>query len=167
MNFLQGIIYSFIYIIFQFFINSLMKLCSLSSVIWSPLQISHFCRSPTRTVCGEKASFSSLVVNLFMCSISAFFMTTMITIFTCFVLFFCNHFEELQTLSFEVELMIKNVPLRYVYPNTIETSLTPNHLLFRRQLLYSSNTTSTAVGNLTVFSSTTDNALVIIFWVET
>ena len=27
MNFLQGIICSFIYIIFQFFINSLMKLC--------------------------------------------------------------------------------------------------------------------------------------------
>ena len=144
-----------------------MKLCSLSSVIWSPLQISHFCRSPTRTVCGEKASFSSLVVNFFMCSISAFFMTTMITIFTCFVLFFCNHFEELQTVSFEVELMINNLPLVYVYSNIIETCLTPNHLLFGRQLLYSSNTTSTAVGNLTVFSSTTDNASVIIFWVET
>ena len=49
-----------------------------------------------------------------------------------------------------------NKPLTYVYPNTIETCFTPNHLLFGRQLLYSSNTTSTAVRNLTVFSSTTD-----------
>ena len=57
---------------------------------------------------------------------------------------------------FEVELIINNKPLTYVYPNTIETCLTPNHLLFGRQLLYSSNTTSTAVRNLTVLSSTTD-----------
>ena len=72
MSFLQGVIYSFIYIMFQLFINSLMKLCSLSSVIWSPLQILHFCRSPAPTVCGEKTLFSSFVVNLFMCSISVF-----------------------------------------------------------------------------------------------
>ena len=70
--------------------------------------------------------------------------------------FFCNHFEELQTVLFEVELIINNAPLTYVYPNTIETCLTPNHLLFGRQLLYSSNTTSTVVRNLTVLSSTTD-----------
>ena len=69
---------------------------------------------------------------------------------------FCNHFEELQTVLFEVELIINNAPLTYVYPNTIETCLTPNHLLFGRQLLYSSNTTSTVVRNLTVLSSTTD-----------
>ena len=72
---------------------------------------------------------------------------------TCF---FCNHFEELQTVLFEVELTINNTSLTYVYPNTIETCLTPNHLLFGRQLLYSSNTTSTAVRNLTVLSSTSD-----------
>ena len=34
--------------------------------------------------------------------------------------------------------------------------VTPNHLLFGRQLLYSSNTTSTVVRNLTVLPSTTD-----------
>ena len=34
--------------------------------------------------------------------------------------------------------------------------VTPNHLLFARQLLYSSNATSTVVRNVTVFSSTTD-----------
>ena len=70
--------------------------------------------------------------------------------------FFCNHFEELQTVLFEVELMINNAPFTYVYPNTIETCLTPNHLLLGRQLLYSSNTASTVVRNLTVFSSTID-----------
>ena len=66
---------------------------------------------------------------------------------------FCNHFEELETVLFEVELIVNNNPLTYVYPNTIET---PTHLLFCRQLLYSSNTTSTLVRNLTVLSSTTD-----------
>ena len=44
--------------------------------------------------------------------------------------FFGNPFEELQTVLFEVELIINNAPLRYIYPNTIETCLTPNHLLF-------------------------------------
>ena len=71
-------------------------------------------------------------------------------------LFFCNHFEELQTVLFEVELIINNAPLTHGYPNTIKTCLIPNHLLFVRQLFYSSNTTSTVVRNLTVLSSTTD-----------
>ena len=57
---------------------------------------------------------------------------------------------------FEVELIINNAPLTYFYPNAIETCLTTNHLLFGRQLLYSYKTTSTAVRNLTVLSSTTD-----------
>ena len=48
---------------------------------------------------------------------------------------FCNHFEELQTVLFEVVLIINNAPLIYVYPNTIDTSLTPNYLLFGRQLV--------------------------------
>ena len=69
---------------------------------------------------------------------------------------FCNHFGELQTVLFEVELIINNAPLTYVYPNAIETCLTPNHLLFGRQLVYSSNTTSTVVRNLTILASTTD-----------
>ena len=82
---------------------------------------------------------------------------------TCF---FCNHFEELHVLNevntcnsinllIEVKLIINNAPLTYVYPNTIKTYLTPNHLLFGRQLLCYSNTTSTVVRNLTVLSSTT------------
>ena len=63
---------------------------------------------------------------------------------------FCNHFKALQTVLSEVELIINNAPLTYVYTNTIEECLTLNHLLFCRQLLYSSNTTLTVVRNLTV-----------------
>ena len=70
--------------------------------------------------------------------------------------FFCNHFEELQTVSFEVELIIDNALLAYVYPNIIKTCLTPNHLLFCRQLLYYSNATSNVGRNLTSPASTTD-----------
>ena len=68
-------------------------------------------------------------------------------------LFFCNHFEELQTVLTEVKLIIDNAPLTYVYPYTIKTCLAPNHLLFGRQLLYYSNTMSTVVRNLTVLSN--------------
>ena len=57
---------------------------------------------------------------------------------------------------FEVELTINNAPLINVYPNTIETYLTPNYVLSGRQLLLSSNTTSTVAANLIVLSSTTD-----------
>ena len=71
-------------------------------------------------------------------------------------LVFCNQFEELQTMLIEVELIINNAPLIYVYPNIIETCLTPNYLLFGRQLALSSNTTSTEDANLTVLSSATD-----------
>ena len=70
-------------------------------------------------------------------------------------LFFCNHFEDLQTVLIKVKLIINNAPLRYVYPNTIKTCLTLNHLLFGRQSSYCSNTTSTVVRSLTVLSSTT------------
>ena len=70
-------------------------------------------------------------------------------------LFFYDHFEELQTGLTKVKLMINKAPLTYVYPNTIKTYLTPNRLLFGRQLCYS-NTASTAFRNQTVLSSTTD-----------
>ena len=41
----------------------------------------------------------------------------------CFLqsIVFCNHFEELQIVLFEVELIINNASLTYVHPNTIET----------------------------------------------
>ena len=47
-------------------------------------------------------------------------------------LVFCSHFKELQTELFEVELIINNAPLTYVYLNTIGTCLRPNHLLLGR-----------------------------------
>ena len=50
-------------------------------------------------------------------------------------LFFASHFEELQTVFIEVKLIINNALLTYVCPNTIKTYLTPNYLLFGRQLL--------------------------------
>ena len=36
------------------------------------------------------------------------------------LVFFCNHFEELKTVLFELELIVNNKPLTHVYPNTIE-----------------------------------------------
>ena len=69
---------------------------------------------------------------------------------------FCDHFEELHTVFIEVKLIINNAPLTYVYLNTIKKYLTPNHLLFGRQLLCYSNTTSAVIRNLTVLSSSTD-----------
>ena len=57
------------------------------------------------------------------------------------ICFFCNHFEELKTVLVEDELIINNAPLTYVYSNTIEMCLSPNHVLFGRKLLYSSNIT--------------------------
>ena len=86
--------------------------------------------------------------------------------FFCNHLFFCNHFEELQTVLIAVKLIINNALLAYVYPNTIKTYLTLNHLLFGRQLLCYSHTTSTVVRNLTALSSTTDkiNSINNHFW---
>ena len=63
------------------------------------------------------------------------------------VAIFCNHFGELAIALFEVELIINNAPLTCVYPSTIETCLTFNHFLFAKQLLYSSNTTSSVATN--------------------
>ena len=74
----------------------------------------------------------------------------------CNHLLFCNHFEDLQNVFIEVKLIINNAPLTYIYSNTIDTYLTPNHLLFGRPLLCYSDTASTVVGNLTILPSTTD-----------
>ena len=59
---------------------------------------------------------------------------------------FYNHFKGLQTVLLEIELIINDTPLTYVNPSTIETCLTPSHVLFGRQLYYS-NTTTTVVRN--------------------
>ena len=89
-------------------------------------------------------------------------------------LVFYDPSEELQTVLTEVKLIINNAPnaphlnnapdIRL--PNTIKTYLTPNHLLFGRQLLCYSNTTSAVIRNLTVLSSTTNkiNGISNLFW---
>ena len=66
---------------------------------------------------------------------------------------FYDHFKELRTVS--ITVIFNNAPLTCVYPNTIKTNLIPNHLLFGRQLLCYSNTISTVVRTLIVFSGTT------------
>ena len=55
------------------------------------------------------------------------------------LLLFCNRFEELKTVLFEVKL-INNAPLTYVFANSIETYLTLHHLLFGRKLPYKRTT---------------------------
>ena len=35
--------------------------------------------------------------------------------------FFCDNFEELQTVFIEVKLFLNNAPLTYIYPNPIKT----------------------------------------------
>ena len=67
--------------------------------------------------------------------------------------FLSNHLFFLQSLYFNIHTL---KTLTYVYSNTIETCFIQNHLLFGRQLLYSSNVTSSVVRNLTVLSSTSD-----------
>ena len=76
--------------------------------------------------------------------------------FFCNHLFSSDHFEELHIVFIEVKLIINNASLIYIYPNTIKTYLTPNHMLFGRQVLCYSNITSPVVRNITVLSSTTD-----------
>ena len=40
-------------------------------------------------------------------------------------LFFCDHFEQLQTVVIEVKLIINNAPLTYIHPNSIKEYLIP------------------------------------------
>ena len=49
---------------------------------------------------------------------------------TCF---FCSHFEESQTVLFEVELIINNAPIKICLPKYYRNMFNTHHLLFRRQ----------------------------------
>ena len=82
------------------------------------------------------------------------------------VVVFFDHSEDLKTVLIEVKLITNNAPLTCVNANTIKACLTLNHLLFGKQLLYYSNTTSTVVRNLTVLSSSTNkiNRISYHFW---
>ena len=56
--------------------------------------------------------------------------------------------DQMQTVLFEVEMILNNRPLTYVYTDKIENALTPNNLLFSRIL------TSTTDRNKTIQFST-------------
>ena len=56
--------------------------------------------------------------------------------------------DQMQTVLFEVEMILNNRPLTYVYTDKIENALTPNNLLFSRIL------TSTSDRNKTIQFST-------------
>ena len=43
-------------------------------------------------------------------------------------------FEQLSTILFEIEAILNNRPLTYVYPNDLEQCVMPDHLLFGRKL---------------------------------
>ena len=44
------------------------------------------------------------------------------------------NYEQLATVLLEVEFILNNRPLTYVYPDDLEECVTPNHLLFGRKL---------------------------------
>ena len=48
-------------------------------------------------------------------------------------------YNQIQTVLFEVEMILNNRPLTYVYPDEIKNALTPNHLLFGRTLTSTSD----------------------------
>ena len=48
-------------------------------------------------------------------------------------------YDEMRTVLFEVEMILNNRPLTYVYPDEIKNALTPNHLLFGRTLTSTSD----------------------------
>ena len=51
-------------------------------------------------------------------------------------------FDELQTFLFEIEHIVNNRPITYMYADEVEPCLTPNHLVFGRRLNLKSTTTS-------------------------
>ena len=65
-------------------------------------------------------------------------------------LFFAITLKNYKLSFLKLNWSLINAPLIYVYPNTTKTCLTPNYLLFGKQLLVSSNTTLTVAANVTV-----------------
>ena len=51
-------------------------------------------------------------------------------------------YEQLETILFEIEAIINNCPITYLYDDESESCLTPNHLLFERTLLLSNSSTT-------------------------
>ena len=47
------------------------------------------------------------------------------------------NYEQMQTVLQEIETIVYDRPLTYVYPTKLETCITPSHLLFGRTLSFS------------------------------
>ena len=54
------------------------------------------------------------------------------------------NYEQLYTVLLEIESILNNRPLTYIYPNDLEECVTPNHLLYGRKLNFTSTNSSTA-----------------------
>ena len=55
----------------------------------------------------------------FLCGLKFFTICLLFTYYFLQSLVFRNHFEEPETVLFEVELIINNAALTYAYPNTV------------------------------------------------
>ena len=114
----------------------------------------HYSRKPDFLILQNKRQFVNNWINL-RATTGGFIKRRHVPFyFLRALVIFYNHFEELQTVLFEVELITDNAPLPYLYPITIEKCLIANHLLFGWQLLYYFKEASTTFMNLTVLSST-------------
>ena len=54
-------------------------------------------------------------------------------------------YEEVQTVLFEIEAIMNNRPITYLYPNDLDQCLTPNHLIFGRRLERKSEVRNTEI----------------------
>jgi len=70
----------------------------------------------------------------------------------------------MQTVLMEVEQILNNSPLTYTYPNDLESCLTPNHLLYGRNLPYQSEGSSPVVTNFDKHSITKITNILNHFW---
>ena len=72
------------------------------------------------------------------------------------------NYEQMQTVLQEIEAIVNNQPLTYVYPTELKTYITPNHLLFGRTLLFSNQEPApliTESSSIKLYSSKISNTI--------
>ena len=79
----QSIDYSFFHNVLELCMNFLVQPGSLLVVVWSPLQIIYFSRSPAPIVCMDKAYCPHFAVNFSTCTISVFELATVVKSLYC------------------------------------------------------------------------------------
>ena len=75
-------------------------------------------------------------------------------------------YDEIQIVLFEFEMMLNNRPLTYIYPNGIENTLTPNHLLFGRTLTSTSGQNTPIQFRAQSITAQDKKSNRIIFWIN-